>query len=78
MVVAKSEDSEDCVEFLEEIPSEMVSLYDELSLLEERLENQRIQIQVAKTELNENEEVVMNGKHEKGISKAYWYTWKTK
>ena len=50
MVVAESEDSEDCVEFVEEIPSEMLKLYHELSILEERLDNQRIHIQVAKTE----------------------------
>ena len=69
MVIAESEYSEDYVEFLEEIPSEMVRLYHELSLLEERLKNQRIHIQVGKTELNENEEVFMNGKYEKGIVK---------
>ena len=53
----KKENNEDCAEFLGEIPSEMVSLYNELSLLEKRQENQRVQVQNVKSELNENEVV---------------------
>jgi len=38
----KEEDSEDCREILGEIPSEMENLWHELSLLEKRLENQKV------------------------------------
>ena len=37
--------SEECVEFLREIPDEMESLFHELIFLECRLENQRVHIQ---------------------------------
>ena len=37
--------------------------------MEERLEKQKVGIQAAKSELNGNEEVVMDGKHEKGVVK---------
>lgn len=57
----KEEDSEDCTELLEEIPSEMENLWYELSLLEKRLENQKVSVRVVKSELNENEEVDYSG-----------------
>lgn len=40
----KEEYSEDCIEFLGEIPSEMADLWHKLSHLEKRLENQRISV----------------------------------
>jgi chaperonin cofactor prefoldin len=54
---------------LGEIPSEMQDLFHELSLLEKRLENQRVSIHIVKLELNENEEVIMDEKHEKEFVK---------
>lgn len=51
----KEEDNEDCTELLGEIPSEMENLRHEVSLLVERLENQKLSVQVAKSELNEKE-----------------------
>ena len=50
----KDEDSEVCTELLIEISSEMENLWHELSLLEKRLENQKVSVQVVKSELNEN------------------------
>lgn len=58
IVDAKEEDNEDCVEYMGEISKEMVSLYHELNLLEQRLEKQNVGIQVAKLELNGDEEAV--------------------
>jgi len=63
----KAEDSEDCTKLLEEIPSEMENLWHELSLLEKRLENQNVSIQVIKSELNENEEVHYSGQGQEDI-----------
>jgi len=65
IVDVEEEDNEDCAEYLGEISNEMVSLYHELSLLEQRLEKQKVGIQATKLELNGNEEVVMDEKHEK-------------
>lgn len=39
----------------------MANLWHELSLLEKRLENQRVSVQVVKSELNENEEFHYSG-----------------
>jgi len=68
-VVAENEGSEDCVEFLGEIPYVVASLCHELSLLERRLENQRVHIQTVKSELNNNEEVVLGDKYESQVVK---------
>jgi len=65
IVDVEEEDNEDCAEYLGEISNEMVSLYHELSLLENRLEKHMVGIQDTKLELNGNEEVVMDEKHEK-------------
>jgi len=53
----KEEDSEDGIEILGGIPSEMTDWWHELSLLEERLEDPKVSVQIVKSELNENEEV---------------------
>jgi len=63
----KEEDSEDCIDLLGKIPSEMANLWHELSLLDKRLENQRISVQDVKSELNENEEVHYSGQEQKDI-----------
>ena len=52
----KEGDSEDCIEFLEEIPSEMQDLWHELSLSENRLASQRmttlnVQLKLSKGEV---------------------------
>ena len=44
-VVVENVGSEECVEFLIEIPDDMESLLHELIVLERRLENQRVHIQ---------------------------------
>ena len=44
----EEENDEESVEFLEQIPSEMADLWHELSLLEKRLENQRMSIHIVK------------------------------
>lgn len=51
----KEEDSEGCIEFLGEIPSQMEDLWHKLSILEKRIENQRIGIQTIQLELNKNQ-----------------------
>lgn len=66
----KEEYSEDCMELLGEIPNEMENLWHEISLLEKRLENQRVGVQVVKSELNENEEVHYNGQEQEDIIEA--------
>ena len=45
---AKEENDEDCVELLGEVPKEMIALWHEVNLLEQRLEKQKVGIQVAK------------------------------
>jgi hypothetical protein len=67
IVDAEEEDNEDCIEYMGEIPKEMVSLYHELDLLEQRLEKQQVDIQVAKLELDGDEEVVIYEKSEKEV-----------
>lgn len=67
IVDAEEEDNEDCIKYMGEIPKEMVSLYHELNLLERRLEKLQVDIQVAKLELNEDEEVVIYDKSEKEV-----------
>ena len=69
IIISENEDNEDCAEFLGGIPDEMVSLYHELILLEKRLEKHKIFIQAARSELNENEEIVLGDKREKGVFK---------
>jgi len=64
IIDAEEKDKETCAEFLEEIPSEMEDLWHELSLLENRLENQRMSIQTIQLELSGDEEVVINDKSE--------------
>ena len=58
-------DTEDCVEFLETIPSELVDLWKEMMLLEMKLSNQQKFIQDAKLELKKDEEVIMTSNDEK-------------
>lgn len=53
-VCDREEDSEDCIKSLGGIPSEMENLWHELSLLEERLEDQKVRVQTVKSEVNEN------------------------
>ena len=48
----KEEDSEDCTKIFSD---EMTDLWHDLSILEKRLEKQRISVQVVNSELNENE-----------------------
>jgi hypothetical protein len=50
-----------------EIPKEMVRLYHELDLLEQRLEKQQVDIQVTKLELNGDEEAIIYEKSEKEV-----------
>jgi hypothetical protein len=57
----ENETNEDCVEFPETIPSELVILRNEIKLLKIKLSNQKVQIQDVKLELEESEEIVMNG-----------------
>ena len=63
--MSKSENIEDCVEFLETIPSELVNLGKDIMLLEMRLSNQQKFIQDVKLELKKDEEVVMTGNDER-------------
>ena len=63
--LSKSGNTEDCVEFPETIPSELVNLWKEIMLLEMRLSNQQKFIQDVKLELKKDEEVVMTGNDEK-------------
>ena len=58
IIDAEEESDEDCAEMLREVPKEMADLWHELNLLEHRLEKQRVHIQVAKWELNGDEEIV--------------------
>jgi hypothetical protein len=67
IVDVEEEDNEDCIEYMGEIPKEMVSLYHKLNLLEQRLEKQQVDIQVAKLELDADEEVVIYDKSEKEV-----------
>jgi len=60
----KEEDSEDCIEFLEEISSEMADFWHELSLLENRLANQRMKILIVQLKLDEGEADVSHAKEE--------------
>lgn len=48
----------------------MENLWHELSLLEKRLENQRVSIQVVKSRLNENEKVHYSGQEQEDIIEA--------
>ena len=59
--------SEEHMEFTSTIPSEFVGLYEELYLLESRLENHRIYIQDARLEL-EQKKVVMDDNNEKKVA----------
>lgn len=63
----KEEYSEDCRKLLGEIPSEMENFWQELSILEKRLEDQKVGVQGVKSKLNENEEVHYNGQGQKYI-----------
>jgi len=65
--LSESGDSEDCVKFLETIPSELVDLWKEMILLEMKLSNQQKFIQDVKMELKKDEEVVMTGNDEKDV-----------
>jgi hypothetical protein len=53
---------EESVELLEEIPNELADLWYELSLLEDRLAKQKLNIQIVKLELSKDEEIVINDK----------------
>jgi hypothetical protein len=53
------ENSEDCAEFPETIPSELISLCNEMKFLEMKLNTQRVQTQDAKLELEKGGEIVM-------------------
>ena len=55
IIDAEEKDSETCAEFLEEILSEMEDLCHELSLLENRLANQRMKILIVQLKLDKGE-----------------------
>jgi len=57
IINAEEENDEESAELLEEIPNEMADLWHEISLLENRLAKQRMNIQIAKLELSGYEEM---------------------
>jgi hypothetical protein len=63
---------EESVELLEEIPNELANLWYELSLLEDRLAKQKLNIQIVKLELSKDEEIVINDKSGKEAVKLDW------
>ena len=67
IIDAEEKDSETCVEFSEEIPSEMEYLWHELSPLENTLVNQRMGIQTIQLNLSGDEEVVINDRYEEEV-----------
>jgi len=60
----KEEDCEDCIEFLEEMPCEITDLWNELSLLEDRLARQKINILKLQLNLDEDEIDISQGEGE--------------
>lgn len=62
---AEKENDEDCAGLMGEVPREIEDLWYELSLLENRLENQRVSIHTVQLELSGNEEAVIDDKSKK-------------
>ena len=68
---AEEENDEESVELLEDVLNEMIDLWHELILLENRLAKQKMNIQIVKLELSGDEEIVINDKSGKEVVKKY-------